>query len=153
VQKKEALLTGAIVIIAIYALSVSLVIQAYPAKQLTKTLGSSGSILTTVGVGVYSNPHCSNAVISIPWGELEPGSSQNYQVYIRNEGISGSVLSLQTSNWSPSSASYYIELGWSYRGGILTPGDVIPVTFKLTVSSSIEGITNFSFDITIVGSS
>jgi hypothetical protein len=152
-QKKEAILTGAIIIIAIYTLSVSLVMQAYPATQSTKTLSSSGSILTTVGVGVYSDPYCTNAVTSISWGELEPGSSQNYQVYIKNEGTGASILSMQTSNWNPTGASSYIGLVWNYDGSLLNQGDVNPVTFTLTVSASIESITNFSFDITIVGSS
>jgi hypothetical protein len=151
-QKKEAILTGSVVIIAAYTLVITLVSQAYPALQMTKTLSSSGTI-TTVGVGVYLDASCQTPVTSIPWGLLEPGSSQNFACYIRNEGTSASTLSMYTSNWNPSTASDYIELNWNYDGQTLDPDEVIQVTFTLTVSSSIQGITTFSFDITIVGSS
>ena len=150
-QKKEAILTGAIITIAVYTLAVSLLSQAFPATQTTKTLSSSGTIMT-VGVGVYSNSQCTTAVTSIPWGTLEPGSSQTYVCYIRNEGTGPSTLSMYTTNWNPSEAIDYINLNWNYGGQILNQGQVIQVTFTLTVSASIEGITTFSFDITIVGS-
>ncbi len=150
-QKKEAILTGSIVIIAAYTLVITLVGQAFPALQTTKTLSSSGTI-QTIGVGVYSNAACTTPVTSIPWGTLEPGSSQNFVCYIRCEGTGPSTLSMYTSNWNPSAASGYLELSWDYGGQTLNPDDVIQVTFTLIVSASIEGITTFSFDITIVGS-
>ena len=150
-QKKEAILTGSIVIIAIYTLVLTLVGQAFPAIQSTKTLSSSGTI-QTIGVGVYLDDDCTTSVTSIPWGSLEPGQSQTFPCYIRSEGSGPSTLSMYTSNWSPLEASDYINLNWNYGGQTLNPGDVIQVTFTLSVSSSIQGITNFSFDITIVGS-
>ena len=151
-QKKEALLTGSVVIIAAYTLIITLVGQAFPALQTTRTLSSSGTI-QTIGVGVYSDASCTTPVTSIPWGTLEPGSSQNFVCYIRNEGTGPSTLSMYTSDWNPSAASDYLELSWNYGGQTLAPDDVIQVTFTLTVSASIQGITTFSFDITIIGSS
>jgi hypothetical protein len=150
-QKKEAILTGSVVIIAAYTLILTLVGQAFPTIQTTKTLSSSGTI-TTIGVGVYLDQSCTQAVTSIPWGTIAPDSSQNFACYIRAEGTSPSTLSMYTSNWDPSAASQYIELNWDYSGATLDPGDVIAVTFTLSVSESIEGVTTFSFDITIVGS-
>lgn len=150
-KKKETILTGAIIIIAIYTLTVTLVSQAFPAVESTKTLSSSGTIVT-VGVGVYTSPSCSTPVTAIPWGALEPGESQNFVCYIRNEGSTPTTLSMYTSNWSPSAASNYLSLSWDYAGETINPDAVIQVTFTLTVSESITGITTFSFDITIVGS-
>ena len=149
-KKKETILTGAIIIIAIYTLGISLVSQAFPAVQTTKTVSSSGSI-QTIGVGIYSNAQCTSPVTSIPWGTIEPGTSQDYVCYIKNEGNAPSTLSMYTSNWSPSGASEYISLSWNYAGQTLDPEESIQVTFTLTVSESITGITTFSFDITIVG--
>jgi len=37
-------------------------------------------------------------------------------------------------------------------GGVLDPGVLVPVTFTLTVASTITGIVVFSFDIGVVGS-
>jgi len=112
------------------------------------TIPSIGRI-KTVGVGVYWNSTCTNVVSTIDWETVEPGSSKNVTVYIRNEGNSVSTLSLNTSNWNPSSASNYISLSWDYRGQKLSPNQVMQVTLTLSISSSIKDISNFSFDITI----
>ena len=151
-QKKEAILTGSVVVIAAYTLILTLVGQAFPALQSTRTLSSTGTI-QSIGVGVYSDASCTTALTSIPWGSLEPGSSQTYVCYIKSEGSGPSTLSMYTDNWNPLIASTYINLDWNYGGQTLNPGDVIQVMFTLTVSANIQGVTSFSFDITIVGSS
>jgi len=56
---------------------------------------------------------------------------------------------MTTSNWNPSSASSYMTLSWNYGGQTLAVNEVKQVKFTLAVSSSITGITSFSFDITI----
>jgi hypothetical protein len=60
---------------------------------------------------------------------------------------------MYTSNWSPSGADNYLDFDWNYGGQSINPNNAIQVTFTLTVSASIEGITTFGFDITIVGTS
>jgi len=59
---------------------------------------------------------------------------------------------MYTSNWNPSNASDYMTLSWDYGGQSINPDEVVQVTFTLSVDASIDGITGFSFDITIVGS-
>jgi len=152
VVSKESVITGAILILITYTLGLSLVSQAFPAAQTSKTLSSTGTI-ETIGVGVYTTAQCSTAVTSIPWGTLEPGASQDFVCYIRNEGNSPTTLSLQTTNWSPSVAATYLDLDWDYDNQPISPDDSIEVTFTLTVDASIEEITSFSFDITIIGTS
>ena len=147
---KESIITGAMLILITYTLGLSLVSQAFPAAQTSKTLSSTGTI-QTIGVGVYTDAQCSSPLTSIAWGTLEPGESQNVICYIRNEGDSPSTLSMYTSNWNPSSAENYLTFSWNYDGQPINQDDAVQVTFTLTVDSSIEGITNFSFDITIVG--
>ena len=149
---KESIITGAILILITYTLGLSLVSQAFPAAQTSKTLSSTGTI-QTIGVGVYTDFQCNTPLSSIPWGTLEPGESQSVICYIKNEGASPSTLSMYASNWSPTSAENYLTLSWNYGGQPINLGDSVQVTFTLTVSPDIEGITNFSFDITIVGSS
>jgi hypothetical protein len=60
---------------------------------------------------------------------------------------------MSTDNWSPSNAGNYLTLNWNYDSNPVAVGNVVHITFTLTVSPSIEGITTFSFDINIVGSS
>jgi len=155
VVSKEAIITGAMLILITYTLGLSLISQAFPAAQTSKTLSSTGSIQiqTTVGIGVYSDSQCNNPLTSMSWGTLVPGGSQNVVCYIKNEGSAVSTLSMYASNWNPESlaTSNYLVLSWNYDGHSINPDDSVQVTFTLTVNASIEGITNFSFDITIVG--
>lgn len=105
-----------------------------------------------VGVGVYWDSGCNSTVSSIDWGVVEPGSAKNTTIYIRNEGNTPETLSFETDNWNPSNATEYMVLSWDYGGQSINVGEVVQVTFTLSVSASIVGITSFSFDITIVGS-
>ena len=136
-----------------YTLSLSLVTQAFPASQSSKTLSSAGTIQiqTTAGIGVYSNSQCSTQLTTVSWGTLQPGENQNAICYIKNEGNTPITLSLQASNWSPTSASNYLALNWNYNNQPITPNQVVQVTLTLSVASNIAGITNFGFDITIIG--
>ena len=152
---KEAIITGAMLILITYTLGLSFITQAFPAAQTSQTLSNTGSIQiqTTVGISVYSDSQCNDPKSSIFWGTLEPGSTQNVICYIKNEGNVPTTISLQTSNWNPSTAPNYIVLNWNYNDQIIDPNEVIQVTFTLAVLENIQGITNFGFDITIVGTS
>jgi hypothetical protein len=102
-----------------------------------------------LGVGVYWDSGCSQTVSSIDWGLAEPGVVKNVTVYMRNEGNAPITLSLQTANWNPANAADYISLSWDYNGQTIDLHQVIGVTLSLSISSSITGITSFSFDIII----
>ena len=153
-RSKESIITGAMLILITYTLGLSLVTQAFPARQATKTLSSTGSIQiqTTPGIGVYSTAQCSTQLTSVSWGTLQPGGNQNAICYIKNEGNTPITLSLQSSNWSPASASNYLALSWNYNDQPISPDQVVQITITLSVASNISGITNFGFDITIIGS-
>ena len=114
------------------------------------TIGNVGSI-KAINIGVYWDSNCTDEVSTIMWGTLEPGSSRNVTVYVRNEGNTAVVLSLNTTNWVPANASKYMSLSWDYPGQRVNPKEVIQVTLKLSVSPEISGITTFSFDIVISG--
>jgi len=63
------------------------------------------------------------------------------------------TLSMRAENWSLPEASSYISLSWDYGGQSISPGEVVPVVLTLSVSDGISGITSFSFDLVITGSS
>ncbi|MHC3130116.1 MAG: hypothetical protein IBV52_08600 [Candidatus Bathyarchaeota archaeon] len=152
---KESIITGAMLILITYTLGLSLVSQAFPATQTSQTLSSTGTIQiqTTVGLGVYSDSGCTTPQTSLSWGTLEPGGSQNVVCYIKNEGNTPTTLTMYASNWSPASAENYLTLNWNYDSNPIDIDVVVQITFTLTVSPDITGITTFSFDITIVGTS
>jgi len=151
-KSKEFIVAGAVLSLVAYTLGLSLVGQVLSAVQTSRTVSNSGTVIA-VGVGVYQDSGCTNPLSSVDWGMLEPGSSKDETCYIRNEGNSVSTLSMSTSNWDPSAASNYMTLSWNYDGQSINPDEVVQVTFTLSVSASIDGITSFSFDITIVGTS
>lgn len=154
--RKEVIITSAMLLLITYTLSLSAVSQAFPASQTTATLSSTGSIQiqATEGIGIYNDIQCNTPLTSLSWGTLEPGGSQTLICYIKNEGSSPVTLSMETSNWYPTSpiaAQYYLTFDWNYNGQPIAPNGVVQIGLTLSVNSGIEGITNFGFDITIIG--
>jgi len=147
-RKGERIIATAALTLVVYILTLCLVGPAMSAVQTNRTISNVGAV-KAIGVGVYKEQACTSIVTSIDWGTIEPGSNVNKTYYIRNEGNSASTLSLQTSNWKPSEAANYIDLSWDYGGQSIAVGAVVRVTFTLSVSSSIQSITSFTFDITI----
>ena len=105
-----------------------------------------------IEIDVYSDSACTQRISSVEWGSIEAGRSKDRIVYVKNNGDHEVSLSLSTDNWSPSSASNYMQLSWNYDGSVLQKGDVEQIMLTLTVSSSISGISDFNFDIVITGS-
>lgn len=139
-----ALLTSMLLVIAVSTPSI------FGLLNSTLTLTSVGTV-TTVGVGAYWDEGCTNAVTMVNWGNIEPGESKKVLIYIKNEGSTPVTLSMNTTDWSPSSAENYMSLSWDYSGGQIAAGGAVRVTLTLTVSSSASGITSFTFDIIITG--
>jgi hypothetical protein len=101
---------------------------------------------------VYSDNACTSPTGNLNWGSISPGDTETATVYVKNTGDSNSItLSIQTSNWNPTSASHYLTLTWDKQGTVLAPGQSTEATITLTVSSSITGITSFSVQISISG--
>jgi hypothetical protein len=154
-KNKEYIITGAMLLLITYTLGLSLVSQVFPTGQTTQTLSSTGSIQiqTSAGIGIYQDISCTSALTSIPWGTLQPGESKTFTCYIKNEGSSPTTLSMVANNWTPLTATNYISLDWDYDQQAINPNAVKAVTLTLAISSSTQGITTFSFSITIIGSS
>jgi hypothetical protein len=150
---KETIITGAMIILITYTLGLSLVSQAFPATLTSKKLSSTGSIQTSAEIGVYYDSSCNTPLTSLSWGTLEPGGSQAITCYIKNEGSSALTLSMYPSAWNPAEAADYLTLTWNYNGASISPDASVQVIFTLSVDESIEGITSFSFDVNIVGTS
>lgn len=116
----------------------------------SKTVSNQGTI-RAIGVGVYQERWGLNEVTSIDWGVIEPGSSLDFIVYIKNQGNAPMKLNMTVDDWSPSSASDFIALTWDMEGAQVDVGEALKTTLTLSVSPQIEGITGFSFDVTITG--
>ena len=140
--KRNALLLG---LLALFLVGIP---AADAVMSSQKTVHSTGSV-KAVGVGVFQDSACTQALTSVDWGTLEPGTVKNVTIYVKNTGNAPAALSLQTGNWSPTGASSYLTLSWNYNNVALAVNEVRTVKLSLTISASITGITSFSFDITI----
>lgn len=135
------------------ALAVVVVLMTAGALALlsaNQTLTNSGTI-GTVNVGVYSDAACTEPVSSISWGTLNPGASAVQTVYVKNTGTVTETLNMTSTGWTPSTCPSYMTLTWTAEGASVTAGNDVQANVTLTVSSSITGITAFSFNITITG--
>lgn len=142
-QKVHALILVVVTLVMTSALVFGLL-------SASTTISNTGNV-KTVGVGVYWDSSCSQEVSLIDWGSLDPGETSSVTVYVRNEGSVAVVLSMTTENWDPTLASSYITLDWDRDDYVLSSGESVQAVLTLSVSSSITGITSFSFDIVITG--
>jgi hypothetical protein len=128
-------------------LAISVFGTALALRQNSKTVPNTASI-KGVGVGIYWDSACTNQTSSINWGMLESGTNKTVKTYVRNEGNTFVTLSKTLQNWNPLIASNYMTVNWDYSGQ--TPiNQVLQVNLTLSVSSTVSGITNFTFDIAI----
>jgi hypothetical protein len=149
-HRKMLVVTTIILSVAIIAL----MLIAYAAINVSVSINSSGSIAASPNIGVYSNSACTVALTTISWGSPSPGGTVTQTVYIKNtQGTTSLTLSMTTSSWNPTSANGPLTVTWNQQGTVLAPGQSTAATLILTVSSSITGITTFSVQVSISGTS
>lgn len=139
--RRNMLVVGAIIIALAAALT--LVYAQYEIRSRGR--------IKAVGVGVYSDLECTQAVRDIDWGIVEPGGNRTVQVYIKNTSNVPVNMTLETLDWIPAAAEGYMTLSWNYDGHELQLLEVVIINLVLQVSPDITGIDDFSFDIIIIG--
>ena len=118
----------------------------------SRIIGSSGTV-KAINVEVYWDSLCTQVVDTIEWGLLEPGDSVNKTVYIKNTGNAPLTLNMFYTGWVPLEAGDHITLSWNKEGATIDPDGVTSAVLTLSVSASASGVTDFSFDIIIEGTS
>ena len=99
------------------------------------------------GVGVYHDTNCNVALKYLDWGTVEPRSTSDISLYVRNEGNHIATLFLATDDWIPENASDYMSLSWNYDGKTLSPMESIELTLTLSVSADARNMDSFSFKV------
>jgi hypothetical protein len=149
--KKAALIP----LIAIVAVAVTLsavtagVLISQQNVPASGTIG--GNIVSTINLGVFSDPQVSINCTSIDWGNLNSGDTATKTIYIQNTGNISETLSMSAMNWNPASASSSLYLTWNQEGATLAPGQIVPATLTLSVSSDTGDLSSFSLNIVISG--
>ncbi len=140
-----------ITIFLLTAIALVLVGSTLAAINVSQDVSSSGTIITSPNIGVYSDSACTTNMTSINWGSITPGGSTTQTVYVKNTGTASMSLSMAVTGWTPSLAGSYITISWNKQNSNLNAGASTSATITLTVSSSITGISSFSNTITISG--
>lgn len=147
-EKNEKVVFRIVLLLALCALASGIFGTALSLLQTSRTISNVGSV-KGIGVGIYWDLTCTNRTSSINWGLLNPGSNKTVWIYVRNEGNSVVVLSKTVQNWNPSNVQSYVSFNWNYINQTLSVNQVLRLSLTLIVSSTVSGITNFSFDVTI----
>ena len=139
--------------VLIFAVSMAIVSGIAVSGLLTtqRVLSSSGSV-KAINVEVYWDALCTQVVDSVDWGTPGPGDSVSKTVYVKNIGNAPLTLSMSCSGWNPSEAQTYLTLSWDAEGAQVNADEVVTAVLTLSVSESVTGITDFSFNIVIEGS-
>ena len=122
----------------------------FASLQFQATINTHGNI-KAVGVAFYTDSSGVSATSQIDWGTLEPGQTANVTLYMKSQSNVPVSVSMAVGNFNPANGASYLACTWNYGGGVLGPGQLVAVTFFLTVAGTITGITSFSFDIGVVG--
>ena len=140
-------------LIILTILLISIATGVLAANYVEKRIESTGYIYTpNPSIEVYSDPECTTPLSQINWGTLNAGDTPTQTTYIKNTGNTQLQVNITTANWTPIQAPTYITLTSDFNEFSLTPDSTQKATLTLTVSSSIQGITDFSFDIVVEGS-
>jgi hypothetical protein len=124
--------------------------QATAALQMQKSLSCTGTI-TAVNLGVYQDPACTMPILRVDWGTVEPASTNNQIIYVKNTGNTQETLSMSTENWTPTEASQYLILSWNASGIVLQPSTMIAAESSLLVAVNTVTLESFTFTGTITG--
>jgi len=139
-------------LIAIVVTGVFLTVVTLGAVTTFQNAPSSGSVVTAVGVELYSDAGYTQNLTSVAWGNIAPGSTNTRTIYIKNTGNVPETLTMATSAWNPSNATSVLTFGWNLGSStVLNASASTPAILTLTVAANPGSLTNFSFNITITG--
>ncbi len=143
---------SSLIVIMVAVLGTSSMVLAATVLFPSRTIMNQGNIeIDAVGVSIYSDYGCESALSSIDWGFVEPGSSNEAVMYIRNEGSVSITLNMSVDDWEPDLASDHLTVSWDREGTELGVGSVARAIITLVVDTAVSNVTNFSFDVTVTG--
>ena len=116
----------------------------------SRTVGTSGTV-KAINVEVYWDSECTQVVSDVDWGFCEPDSTVEKIIYVKNNGNVPMNLSMSYSDWNPTEAWNYLSLTWNREGTQIAADAVVQAVLTLSISDTITGITEFSFNIVIEG--
>jgi len=149
IKTKRKLIVASVIMILAASSSVFAVLVSQ------KILPSTGIVIVvqpppppaTIGLEVFSDASGTIKIEMIDWGNLNPGSTGHKTIYLRNTGNTAGVVTMTAGNWNPIKTQNITKLSWDKESAVLGQGQIIQANLTLEVSGSVEGISEFAFDI------
>ena len=105
-----------------------------------------------VELDIFTDFQCSIKMTTINWGVLEAGETSHIPIFVKNIGETKITLGLFTENWSSQQASENMHLSWDYDGIIIQPNQIVNGRLTLQIDQNCPELSQYGFDIIIVGS-
>ena len=145
---KILFLVAIVVIISVASTTiVSILLSSSDSDLYLPSLGT----IKTIEVETYWDPNCENKIEALTWEEIKIEKRDwdeiivqpvNTTIYVKSISNFRVTLNMFLTDWNPVEISDYLTISWDYNGTILKPGEVIPVTVKLSGSSS-DALINY----------
>lgn len=111
---------------------------------------SSGRIIT-IGISIYKDSGKVESYTLVEWGALAPGDVVTKEAFIFNTGNRAVNVSLTNENYVPVEVPLHIGMAWDSEGVIIQPDEYHRALITLSVSPTITGIDEFTFDMVFTG--
>jgi archaellum component FlaG (FlaF/FlaG flagellin family) len=110
-----------------------------------------GRISSSDDIAVYSDPQATIACTNVDCGKVNPDSTSNQTIYIKNTGNVSETLKMITVNCDPLFARSPLTVTWGQDGTILEPGSIVPATLNLKMASNTGSFSEIIFNVVISG--
>jgi len=134
-------------LLIIFSIIIFLVALIYASSFHGQRITNYGQI-KTMGIKVFWDKNCTDPATMIDWGTIEPNSVNTKILYVNNTGNIPTYINMTTENWNPEFAVEYLYVSWNYTGKLIEPKEILTVEIYL-ISSNVENLTSFQFDLLI----
>lgn len=119
--------------------------------QLNDVVPNVSAVEGSQNLGIYWDSNCITRVTSIYWGNMTAGQEKTTTFYIRNEAANPVFLAGIDKNWNPTTGQSYLHFTFDSDDQKIEAGKTKKVTCTLTVSVEITNISDYSFDVLLLG--
>lgn len=148
-------LFSTVIVVAILTLLTAFTALIVFSSNVQRALAGSG-VLTYGALEVYWDRSCTEQIVKINWGVLEPGDAEPVTVFIQNEGTEPLVVTITTTNWRIVTTSDEVTNETEYitfhaSNFTLPVNTALPTRWTIEVSENVRFVKSFAFDVIVWG--